>query len=595
MEKKTDIASMKFTTLAELMRDSVCKYSERPFLGTKKDGVYSWMTYAEFGSLVRRFRAILKRCDFHKGDRIGIISNNCVEFAVAVYAAYGLGGVVIPMYEVQKFQDWEFIFGDAKPKIAVVGSDAIREKIESIECDSLKKIFVVRSQSEDCMRVLMDNETEELEIDESVTADDISDIIYTSGTTGRPRGVVLTHHGVVENVRGTAEPFFISENDRTLSFLPWAHAFGKTVELHIFPAVGAAIGLVESNRTISQNLTEVNPTIFVSVPQIFNRIYDTVHSKMDAKKTSRFLFNCAENVAKKAQTGKLSVFDKVQYSVFDKLVAGKVRASFGNSLRFCISGGASLSKEVASFFEAFGVRIYEGYGMTEHSPVVAVNCPESIHIGAVGKPLSMVKIEIVHDNENLDKSDEKCGEIVITSPSIMKEYLNAPEATLEMLDDQHRLHTGDMGYLDDEGVLWITGRVKEQYKLENGKYVVPTALEEKIQNSMLINIAVVFGAGKPYNVVLIRPADEFIEKFKRENKLETASQKEIETNAKLRDVISKELQSICEEFRGYERPKEFAITLDKFTIQNGVMTPALKIRRREVEKRYSEVLAALYK
>ena len=595
MEQYTDLSQLNFSTLGELMRNSVKKFPERPLWGVKTDGEYHWMTYAEFGVIVRKLRTLLKKNGIVKGERVAIISNNCVEFAAAVYATYGLGGIVVPMYEVQKVQDWEFIFGDSTPSIAIVGSDAIREKIEGIACDSLRKIFVIRAEKpEDGLRALIDAETEETEIDESVGPDDVCDIIYTSGTTGRPRGVVLQHGAVTEDTRITAGAFFIDKTDRTLAFLPWAHAFGKTVELHVFPSVGASTGLVESNRTIQQNLLEVNPTILVSVPQIFNRIYDKIHAMAEEKQVKKFLFDRTEKVARKAADGSLSFFGKIQHRILDKLVAEKVRHAFGNSLRFSISGGASLSKEVATFFESFGVKVYEGYGMTEHSPVVAVNNPSLQRIGAVGRPLQGVKIEILHDNENLDKSDERCGEIVITSPCVMKEYHNAPEATLEMLDDQHRLHTGDMGYLDEDGCLWITGRVKEQYKLENGKYVVPTALEEKINDCSIISLAVVFGAGRPYNVVLIKPDDDYVKKFREKNHLENASAQEIENNEEFRKAFSDALEKACADFRGYERPKKFAITLDEFSIQNGLLTPALKIRRRVIEKKYSDILAALY-
>ena len=588
---------MTFSTLAELITNSAKRWGDRPYFGVKKNGVYEWMTYSEFDVIVRKLRTLLKQKGFGHGERIAVIANNSVEFAASAYAAYGLGGILVPMYEVQKLQDWEFIFGDSKPMIAIVANDQIREKIEGIGCESLKHIFVIHPDKERASEALMAqiNAVQELTEIGEVSEDDVCDIIYTSGTTGRPRGVVLTHKSVCENTRRTGERFPISCEDRTLAFLPWAHAFGKTVELHIFPAVGAAIGLVESTRTIAQNLLEVNPTILISVPKIFNKIYDTIHLKVEGKPAARMLFQHAEKLAARANEGKLSLFGKAQNAVLDRLVAKKVRAAFGNSLRFCISGGASLSSEVASFFYNFGVYVFEGYGMTEHSPVIAVNNPELQHIGSVGRPLRGVKVEILHDNDALDKSDERCGEIVVSGVSVMKEYLNAPEATAGMLDEQGRLHTGDMGYLDDAGALWITGRVKEQYKLENGKYVVPTALEEKINNVPNINISVIFGSGKPYNIALILPSPEFVEKFRKENHLEKCSNDELASNEAFRKAISKDLQTACADFRGYEKPQKFAVILDEFTIQNGLLSPALKIRRREIEKRYADVIADLYK
>lgn len=595
MEPLYDSSQLKFHTLAELIRDSANKFAERPIIGTKTHGQYQWITYSEFDLQMRKFRTLMKKAGLKKGERVAVIANNSVEFALTVYAAYGLGGIIVPMYEFQKLQDWEFIFSDSKPMLAVVGNDSIREKIEGLQCESIKQIYVINpSDHSKALSELISQETEFTEIMDDLTEDDISDIIYTSGTTGRPRGVVLTHKNIVENVKITTARFPIGPTDRLLTFLPWAHAFGKTVELHLFLAVGAALGLAESTRTIQDDLLQVNPTILNSVPKIFCKIYDKIHLMMENSKSKRFLLEYTENIAQKNRAGSASLLDKMQFAILDRAIAGKIRAAFGNSLRFCISGGASLSPKVMQFFENFGIKIYEGYGMTEHAPIITVNNPTLKKIGSVGRALPNVKIEILHDNDALDKSDEKCGEIVVTSDCIMKEYYNSPDATSEAIDEQGRLHTGDMGYLDDDGCLWITGRVKEQYKLENGKYVVPTALEDKINNSTMIAQAVIFGAGKPYNIVLIRPADEFIAKFKEDNKLNHASQAVLESNAKLRELIYNELQTICADFRGYEKPQKFTIVLDDFTIENGLITPALKIKRREIEKRFADKIAALY-
>lgn len=596
-QKRADVSEFAGKTLAQLIARAIHKYGERPFLGAKKNGTYAWMTFSEFDIKMRRLRAIFKRDGLKRGDRIAIIANNSAEFALTVYAAYGLGGIVVPMYEVQKLQDWEFIFGDSEPTLAVVSNETIREKIESIKCPSLKKIYTTHAaNSKDTayLDALIEKEQEMLDVDPEVTENDLADIIYTSGTTGKPRGVELSHKNIVVNAAVTAMSFPISENDRTLSFLPWAHAFGKTVELVIFPCVGAAIGLVESNRTIAQNLVEVNPTVLVSVPKIFNKIYDTAHLKAESKPLTRTLFNRTESLAKRSLKTKLSLLDRVQHAVLDKVVATKVRSAFGNSLRFCISGGASLSEEVASFFEGFGIKIFEGYGMTEHSPILAVNTPGKTRIGSVGHPLPQVHVEISRDNDALDQSDDKCGEVVVSSPCVMQRYHNAPEATADVIDAQGRLHTGDMGYFDKDGFLWLTGRVKEQYKLENGKYVVPSALEEIINNSMLINLSVVFGSGKPYNVVLINPTPDAIEKFKKDHKLENISNEDLEHNEDFRNIYANELKTMCKDFRGYERPQKFALILDEFTIDNGLLTPALKIKRREIEKRFADILNTLY-
>ncbi len=589
------LTKTKFHNLNDMIENSIKQYGERPFFGTKVAGTYTWMTYGEFDIKMRKLRAILSHHGIGKGDGVAIIANNSVTFALAVYASYGLGAIVVPMYEVQKIEDWEYILKNSGAKLLFAGNDSIKSQIEGLHIDSLKTIFVIRpNDPKDPASVdrMIEAETEMLDSIE-VSEDDIADYIYTSGTTGLPKGAVITHQNVLQNVLKIQEVFPIGPTDRTLAFLPWAHEFGKTVELSIFPSVGSAIGLVESNRTIAQNLLEVNPTILVSVPKIFNKIYDIIHHKTAEHPVARVLFERTENLARKARKDKLSMIDKIQQKVLDRVVGAKVRGAFGNALRFCISGGAALSEEIANFFNDFGVTIYEGYGMTETSPIIAVNSPRAGRkIGSVGRPLPGVDVRIEVDP---DEDNGKQGEVIVGGPCIMKEYLNLPEATAEVLTEAHELRTGDMGYLDEDGYLWLTGRVKEQYKLENGKYVVPSALESRITISTIIECCVVFGANRPFNIAIIQPTAEFIQKFRADNGLDNVSNDALENNDKLRDAIQEELKKMCEEFRGYEKPRKFFITLDEFTIQNGMLSPALKIKRREVEKKYGERIKALYK
>ncbi len=586
-----------FNTLSELIDNTIRRYGNRPAFGTKQKGRYEWITYSEFGRRLGKFRALLKKHGITKGDRIAIIANNSVEFALSIYAAYGLGAIVVPMYEVQKVQDWEYIISDAKPRIVIVGSESIREKIEDLHAEGIEHIFTIRTEDENNpnrLDHLIEAEPEPIAADTSVSEDDLADIIYTSGTTGRPRGVELTHKNFVADTKATLIQFDVSCMDRTLSFLPWAHAFGKLVELHIMLGVGFAIGIAESHRTITENLKEINPTVMTAVPKIFNSIYDKVHLSVEDKPIQKFFIHSMELIGEKRLHQRTNLGERVQFFLLNKIIGSKVRKVFGSSLRFIISGGASLSPEIATFFESCGIIVCEGYGMTEHSPIVSVNTFENHRLGSVGKPLPGVKVEIEQSEDTQDENDERRGEIVITSDCVMHGYHHAPEATAEAIDDRGRLHTGDMGYLDDDGYLWITGRVKEQYKLENGKYVVPTALEEKINNLLIISHAVIFGAGKPYNVALIRPADDFLSDFKAKHHLESIPNSDLENNVELKATISEALKPIYESFRGYERPQKFAIVLDDFTIENGLMTPALKLKRREIEKRFAKRLAGMY-
>ena len=595
--KHVDLSILTFNTLSELISNSIQRYGKRPAFGTKKNGRYTWITYADFGEKLGKLRAIFKRHGLQKGDRVAIIANNSVDFALSIYAAYGLGAIIVPMYEVQKVQDWEYILADAAPKLVIVANPSIHEKITPLLHEETSHVFVMQTQDPadpNRLDALIEAEKESMDADPSVSENDIADIIYTSGTTGRPRGVELTHKNFVANAKATLIRFDVGCTDRTLSFLPWAHAFGKLVELHIMLGVGFAIGIAESSKTILENLKEVQPTVLTAVPKIFNKIYDKVHLSAMDNPITKHLIERTEKIGEKVIRSEAKLSDKVQFFFLNKLVASKIREIFTPALRFCISGGASLSPEVATFFESCGIIICEGFGMTEHSPIVSVNNFEDHRIGSVGKPLPGVKVEIERTDTIADE-DARLGEIVITSDCVMKGYHNAPEATLAAIDERGRLHTGDMGYLDKDGYLWITGRVKEQYKLENGKYVVPTALEEKLNNLYMISHAVIFGAGKPYNVAIIRPDNDFMKKFIQSNHLENLPQRELETHPGLRQQLDDEMKKVFAGFRGYEKPQKFAITLEDFTIENGLLTPALKLKRREIEKRFSDILAEMYR
>lgn len=579
-------------TLADIMPNSAKQYAERDYIGTKLAGKYYWISYGQFDIKMRKLRSAMHKMGIGKGDCVAIIANNSVHFALAAYASYGLAAIFVPMYEVQKTEDWDFILRESKAKMLFVANLDIKNQILKLDLPELKHIIVIeKTASEKSIDEIIDSEEELLEAQE-VQPQDIADILYTSGTTGFPKGVVLTHANIITDARITLSRFDIDHTDRSLALLPWAHALGKTVEMVLFPAVGMAVALVESNRSIAQNILEINPTFILAVPKIFNRIYDVVHAKLEGKTIAKALLTRTEQLANKGQNTKLSALDKAQLAVLKHVIGKKIRAVFGNSMRIIISGGVSLSSEVALFFNVFGVNIYEGYGMTETSPVISVNYPEHTRIGSVGRLLPGVKARIERDVQN---SNSKQGEIIISGDIVMKGYHNAPDANAEVFTEKGELRTGDMGYLDDEGYLWITGRVKEQYKLENGKYVVPSVLELKITSSAKIEAAVVFGDSKPYNIVLIVPSPELVESIKSEYKLSHASNEDVANHPKLREIIKDELQAATRDFRGYERPHKFAIILDEFSIENGMLSPALKVKRRQVEERYASTIAELYK
>jgi long-chain acyl-CoA synthetase len=392
--------------------------------------------------------------------------------------------------------------------------------------------------------------------------------------------------------------FPLEPDDRSLCFLPWAHSFGQTVELHGLFSMGASIGLAEAVDKIVANLAEVRPTVFASVPRVFNRIYDGLHAKMKEEGgLKKKLFDAAIATAQErkrlAAQGKHSGWIDLKFKVLDQLVFSKVRERFGGRLKYAFSGGAAISREVAEFIDDLGITVYEGYGLSETSPIATMNYPGARKIGSVGKPIPGVEIEI----DLAATEDPTQGEIVIYGHNIMQGYHNLDEANAEVLVEKNGVRgfrSGDMGMVDDEGFLHITGRVKEQYKLLNGKYVVPTPLEEKLKLSPYISNVMVHGMNREYNVAVVIPDYEALESWARERGLDP-DPASLAKNDVLRSLIEEEVQRLSEDFKGYEKARKIFIGAEDFTTENGMLTPTLKLKRRVVQERYADAIESLYK
>lgn len=594
-----------FSSLVDMQVKARQRYANNVLFGTKKDGSYQWITYEEFGKMVDKFRAALALLGVERGDKVAVIADNRVEWAVAAYATYGRGAHYVPMYESQLPKDWKYIVEDSGSKVLLVAKDAIYEKTKSFldEIEGLKHIISFEAnESKDYsyeahLKKGAASPVEPVFPKEEETAG----LIYTSGTTGKPKGVILSHGNIISNVNAVHGFFPMDANDRSLSFLPWAHSFGQTVELHVLLSCGASMGLAESVQTLMDNFGEVKPTLLFSVPRIFNRIYDGLNKKMaSGSPIARFLFNKGLAVAKKrrllAEQGKKSGLLEAQYKFFDKLVFSKVKARFGGRLKYAFSGGAALSRDVALFIDDIGILVFEGYGLTETSPIASANSPSARRIGTIGKPIPGVKIFICDgDGKKLSQGQE--GEIVVVGPNIMQGYHNHPEETdkvIFQLDGERAFRTGDMGSIDPDGFIKITGRVKEQYKLENGKYVVPSPLEELLKLSGYIDQVFLYGFNKLYNVVLVVPDEAALKDWAKNNGVAGSTLAEINKDPRTHALIGEELKKFGTEFKGYERPKKWALLDEGFTIENDMMTPKMSIKRNNVTKRYQSLIDSLY-
>jgi long-chain acyl-CoA synthetase len=602
----------RYRTMVDLYKHAVATYASRDLFGTKKDGTWRWTTYGEFGSMVERLRGGFASIGVQRGDCVAIVSNNRVEWAVGAYACYGLGAAFVPMYEAQSPKEWEFIVRDCEAKVLIVSTEAILEKVKSLlgAAPSLRNVVLLDGSTNGggggrvvTFASLLDsgNTAEAIHPEPGDTAA----LIYTSGTTGNPKGVILTHANVASNVSATYEIFPMELADRSLSFLPWAHVFGQTAELHTLLSTGASMALCQSVDKILEDLADVKPTLLFSVPRIFNKIYTAVQQQLATKPPAiQLLVKEALKVTAKERSGtRLKLHELALLELVDKVVFQKVRARFGGRLKYAFSGGAALSREVAEFIDSLGIIVYEGYGLTETSPVVTANTPGGRRIGSVGLPIPGVRVEIDpvgaewKPAEN-GKPARAEGEIVVYGHNVMKGYLKRPEENAAVLTDAGGFRTGDMGYIDAQGFLFITGRIKEQYKLENGKYVVPTPLEEDLKLSPYVLNVMVYGDNRPFNVALVVANVSALKDWARSDPASLRGLPD-DTESLLKDprvvsLFKKEIDKHSAEFKGFERVGEFALIVDDFTTDNGMLTPSLKLKRRKVIETYGSLVEQLY-
>jgi long-chain acyl-CoA synthetase len=589
----------KFESLVQVFNRSMEKFADRALFGVKQDGEWHWMTYGEWGDRVRRLRTGLQSLGVEAGDRVAIIANNSPEWAAGAYASYGLGAAYVAMYESQLDKDWKHILTDCGAKVLFVANEQIADRVRSFRdaLPDLEEVVLISGTPQAGERAFADLLRSEPSDLVDPGPDAIADFIYTSGTTGNPKGVRLTHRNLAYNVSAIHAVFPLEPDDRSLCFLPWAHSFGQTVELHGLFSMGSSIGLAEAVDKIVANLAEVRPTVFASVPRVFNRIYDGLHAKMNEegglkKKLFDAAIATAEERKRLAAHGKRSAWLDFKFKILDSLVFSKVRERFGGRLKYAFSGGAAISREVAEFIDNLGITVYEGYGLSETSPIATMNYPGARKIGSVGKPIPGVEIEI----DLAATEDPTHGEIVIYGHNIMQGYHNLDEANAEVLVEKNGVRgfrSGDMGMIDDEGFLHITGRVKEQYKLLNGKYVVPTPLEEKIKLSPYISNVMVHGMNREYNVAVVIPDYEALKGWAEDKGLDPDPASLAKSDA-VHSLMEAEAQRLSADFKGYEKARKIFVGEEDFTTENGMLTPTLKLKRRVVQERYADAIESLY-
>ena len=587
--------------LVEFLERSVAKYPDHPLFGTKNvSGTYDWVTYREVGRRVDNLRGGLARQGIGKGDAVGLIANNRVEWAVAAFAAYGLGARFIPMYESELLHVWEYIITDSAVKVLLVSKQEIYDKIKNFtgKIPTLQKIFVIDATGPGTMTELESVGQENPMPSLHPNPDDIAVLIYTSGTTGDPKGVLLSHGNLTSNSHA-GRKFYpeLNANSRTLSILPWAHSFGQTAELYTMIQLGGSIGFMEKPTTIVSDMAQVRPTFLIAVPRVFNKIYDTLWSKMNEMggfKKSLFVMG-VESAKKRrelAEKGQSDFMTNLKFRIADQLVFHKIRDMFGGRMLGSMTGSAAMNKEISLFFFDMGIPLYDCYGMTETSPAITMNGSVAFKFGTVGRPIEKVKVVI--DRSVVEEGAED-GEIICYGPNVMKGYHNKPEQTKEVMTTDGGVRTGDRGRLDEDGYLYITGRIKEQFKVENGKFVFPASLEEDICLVPAVQNAVIYGDNRPYTICLIVPDFFVLEKYAEKHNL-PADIKTLIQRKDVQDMIANEITSSLKgKYGSYEIPKKFLFVTEIFTLENGMLTQTMKLKRRVVLTKYMDQIEALYK
>lgn len=616
-----------FETLPELFTNLSKKYSdtEKVAFGRKPnpDGEYETIGWEEVTEDVKNLAAYMIEHGIEAGDRVAILSENRYEWAVIDYALQLIGGVNVSLYTTLPPSQCEYILQDSEAKLFFVSTGIqLKKAIEIFDrCEHINRVVAIdRPKVEEYMdepyvtlyeKVMAEGmklyPKHEEEIDDRIKAiepEDLATLIYTSGTTGKPKGAMLTHRNIVSNIKAAHQHIDIYDTDRCLSFLPLCHAFERTAGFYAMMAGGAEIFYAESVDTVARNMTEVHPTIIISVPRLFEKIYNLVTKSVEeGTAVKQKIFNWAFNVGQKYSEGKRGLVS-LQKTLADKLVFDKLKERTGGNIRFFVSGGAALPAEIGTFFMAAGLNILEGYGLTETSPIMCANKYGEEKMGTVGKVLNGVTVGIqrledskiiaeVSGEDYPTSLTSEAGEILCKGPNVMKGYWKNDEATREMIDEDEWLHTGDVGRFVD-GNLQITDRIKHMIVNAGGKNIYPGPIEDMFKTSKWVDQLVVVGERQAYMAALIVPDFDILKSYAESNDISFDSQEELIKEDDIQSIYRKEIRSYSKELASHEKIRDFRLVSSEFTVESGELTPTLKVKRRIIEDKYSHLINDIF-
>jgi long-chain acyl-CoA synthetase len=592
-------------TVCHKFLDTSVKHATRTAVMYKRGGRWNELDWTGYRAYVESIAAGLQTFGVRKGDRVAIISNTRLEWAATDLAILGLGAITVPIYQSSTPEDVTFILNDSKAKILICESPSTFRKMSAILKDvkfveqvitfeapkdksapptkEFSTLQQIQGKGEAALK--LSPTLFELAIRE-LKADDTATVIYTSGTTGRPKGVVLTHTQALSEVADAFPLLGVTVRDKSLCFLPYAHILGR-IEIwgHVF--IGYTMAFAESIDRLKDNLVDVKPTLIVSVPRVFEKIYNGILAQAEVSPLKSKAFHWAIGVGRemsqyKVEKQSVPIELALRYRLAKKLVFDSIYERLGGKLRFAVCGGAPLSRGIAEFFHGAGILILEGYGLTETTAAIAVNTPFDYRFGTVGKAVGDVRFKIADD-----------GEILVSSKKVMKEYLDDPQGTATAIVDGW-YHTGDIGELSPEGYLRITDRKKDLIKTAGGKYVAPQRLEGLLKANRFISQVHIHGDQKKYVVALLALNTDAVEQYARENEIAYRDPAELLQNPKIKELAKQAIAEVNSHLASFESIKNFAILPREFTIESGELTPSLKVKRKVVDKNYASLIDSLY-
>jgi long-chain acyl-CoA synthetase len=559
-------------------------------------GQWETISSAQIYQRVRALGDTLVSWGIGKGDRIALLSENRWEWAITDFAVLAIGAVDVPIYPTLTAGQICELLIDSGSRVAVVSTRAQYDKVASIRQQTKLEHVVMMDDEGVADAVLFSSLMKDADAagrrrdpafdrrTYEVQPTDLATLIYTSGTTGEPKGVMLTHGNIASNVSLSTDQFGFGVSDSWISFLPLSHITARHLD-YALACRGATVAYCSNFERLPQTMTSFKPTVFVAVPRVYEKIRQEVERRASLSPVTSKLLSWALNVGRHNRETILqgSLPGSPIWKLTNKLVFTKVKDAFGGRVKYYVAGGAPLGLDTAEWFADVGIRILEGYGLTETSPLIGVNTPVAYRIGSVGKTVPNVECRVAGD-----------GELLVRGPSVFEGYWQKPEATAEAFDENHWFRTGDIAHFDEDGFLYVTDRKKELLKTSGGKMIAPQPIENKLKANMLIAHAALVGDRHKFASVLIAPNFAALEEWAKSNGIESQTWRQLVSHPKVREKYQAIIDEVNSTLANFETIKRFQLVAEEWTIYSGEMTPSLKLKRRVIAERYASEIAAFY-